>query len=288
MNNLTLVLLLSLLPMVGFSQLFCPPIDGKRNQGKNIDITLGAGATLLFGDINFKRNAGYGAVLKGDYHIIKGFYAGIEVQSGMLMSRGEHNTFVTDWDPRLVENQYLAGSLNFTVYPYRIFTEEKFLFRKTPFLRNVLYGFYIGVGFGAIRNNYNEIQRQTSYPFRNDPTPLVIPEGIVNGPHIKVPVMDADGLPVTDEFGNIVNTKLYKQNTYDKLIPILNAGLSIPLNKYTTRSEGFYSLVINTQFNFSKGEDLDGYNPLNENGSRSLNARNDMYNFSYLGLKYTF
>ncbi|MBE8714946.1 hypothetical protein [Sphingobacterium hungaricum] len=292
MDRIYTILIFLAVPILGYSQLFCPPIDGKKNQNKNIEITAGGGFTMLYGDINHTNNFGYGAVLKGDYHIIKGLFAGLELQTGLLKSRGESNIYIVDWDPRFVENQYFAGSLNVTAYPYRFFTDEKFLFKKSFFERNILYGFYVGLGVGGIFNNYKNIQRQTSYSYRDLNTGatevMEIPEGSVNGAHENVFVYDADGEMVLDADGNPVTTKLYSQKTRDKLLPIVNVGLSIPLNKFSTRTDGYFSLVINSQFNFSGGEDLDGYNPINTDGSRPEGARNDMYNFSYLGIKYSF
>ncbi len=91
-----------------------------------------------------------------------------------------------------------------------------------------------------------------------------------------------------DEAGNLVAEKQFKNKTRDFLFPVVSAGLAVPLNKYSSYYRaGYYSLVVNTQFTFSRGEDVDGYDPVAADGT-TASKYNDMYNFTSLGVRYTF
>lgn len=259
------------LPWMSSAQdLRCPPIDATGNGTQKIDITLGAGPTLLYGDINHRSNVGYGLVLKGDYKIYKGFYAGLEIQGGQLRATGQRNyPEQQDWDPRYVRNRYWAGSVNATVYPYRFFVNERDLFKKSKLEQFVLNGLYVGVGLGGVLNNYSEIERELTYG-----------QGLVNGEYETEP----DGTPRLDIEGEI----LYLDKTKSALLPIVNVGLAVPLNKYYSHGPGYFSVVINSQFNFANNENLDGYDPRGGTGERPAGASNDMYNFTYVGIRYSF
>ena len=276
--------LISIPFLLNAQTLKCPPVDRYGNANQKFDLTVGAGPTFLYGDINHETNVGYAGALKLDYKLYKGLYIGLEGQLGRLTARGNDNVLDPDWDPRFVENQfYVTGLLNATVYPYRFLVNERDLFRATGIEKYVLNGFYVGIGAGAIFNNYAKIQRGTTFRYRaSDGTEIVqeIPEGIVNGPYELVERYD--------EAGNLVATKQFKSKSKDILFPVLNAGLAVPLNKYSSYyRSGYYSLVVNTQFTFSQGEDIDGYDPLTSDGA-SASKYNDMYNFTSLGIRYTF
>jgi len=280
------------LPFTLKAQLYCPPIAGNSNGGK-IDVTLGGGPTLLYGDINHTKNMGYGVFLKGDYRIYKGFYAGLEAQVGKLKATGEKNPYSAEWDPREANNSYFAFILNATVYPYRFFVEERELERKGFFERNILNGFYVGLGVGSIFNNYkfnDKTRGQVDFYDSTDPdNPILVRQlhnGDINGPRD----IRRRTLPNDEPEEYIV----YRRTAKDVLLPILNVGLSVPLNKRTSFDGRYLSAVVQSQFNFARGENLDGYDPRLPGpteldlGPRREGAKNDMYNFTSVGLKYTF
>lgn len=258
----------------------CPPVDAAGNAQQKFEITAGAGMTLLYGDIHHKSNMGYGLVLRGDYKVYKGLYLGLEGQTGKLSAEGDRDFTAQSWDPRKVTNEmYFSGLINATVYPYRFFINERMLFRENGFKKYILNGLYLGLGVGGIFNNYKNVERESIYYFANpngssDPIVREFPEGALHGP--------TETVWSYDQNGNRVESETNVQRTKDILFPVVNVGLAVPLNKYRSYSNsGYFSAVINSEFNFSRGEDLDGYSPV---GSEY----NDMYNFTYLGIKYTF
>lgn len=99
---------------------------------------------------------------------------------------------------------------------------------------------------------------------------------------------DITGEPLLDANGAQIYTKSYLTKTRSALLPIGNLGVAMPLNKYTTSGRGYFSLVLNTQFSLSNSDDLDGYDPRDAQGYRGANERNDMYNLTYLGIRYSF
>lgn len=245
-----------LAPIIAAAQsgLKCPPIDGSGFGTQKVDLTLGVGPTLLYGDISpVQNNMGFGVVLKGDYNIYRGLYGGIEFQAGKLLADGAN-------DDRFVRNRYIAGSINATVYPYRFFVTERELFIKAPIHKFLLNGLYVGVGLGIINNRYTDVYRDE--PNRSPK---------YNGPHS----LDNEG------------QKVWSSLASDMLMPVLNLGVAVPFNKYTSGGRGYFSGVLNAQFNYSNGENLDGYDPLDANGQRA-SQHNDMYTFTYFGLRYTF
>lgn len=251
-----------LLPICAQAQLHCPPV-GKIDYDRKINVTLGVGPTLLYGDIVNDRNLGVAGVLKGDYKLYKGIFAGVEAQLGILNSYGrnyDNNNIPIDYeqrDPRFVKNYYYSGSLNISIFPGLFFVDEKMEFRKPSVGTLIGRGLYVGLGFGAVVNNYDKLYRDENS----------------NASQAEFEYDDA---------GNIVK---YKTPTRDILWPIGNVGLSMPLNKYSSYDGRYLSLVINTQFNFAKDDQLDAYRPFIGEGQRS---KGDVYNFTYLGLKYTF
>lgn len=278
------------LPLISQAQdLRCPPVDATGHGTQKIDVTLGAGPTLLYGDINHRSNMGFGIALKGDYKIYKGFYAGLEIQGGQLRAKGQNSDPTSvEWDPRRVQNRYWAGSINATFYPYRFFVNERDLFKKSRFEQLILNGLYVGVGFGGVLNNYSEIERETRYQFDNpnyDPTDPASeqyhyydlnPPELINGEHeMRQNGVDADGNPIMEP--------QYLTKTRSMLLPVVNVGLAVPLNKYYSHGPGYFSVVMNTQFNFANKDNLDGYIP-----DVIGNNNNDMYNFTYLGIRYSF
>lgn len=277
-RGISLLFLLS-----GFSaqaQLRCPPITQSGQSSQRFDVSAGVGVTLLYGDINANKNQGLAGFIKGDYNVYKGFYAGLEGQFGKLKAKGFPNYNVpSKWDPREVDNSYFTLGLNITAYPYRFFVNERDLARKGFFERNILNGFNIGLGMGVLFNNYKYVNRETTY-LDDDGMPFSVGENIMNGPHQVI--------KLDDGFGHITQEKIFSKKEKSTILPKVNIGFSIPLNKYTTYQNYYYSLVINTQFNFSNNDLLDGYEPLNSQGQRPDGAKNDMYNFTNIGVKVTF
>ena len=281
------------IPFSGMAQLKCPPITG-GSSGSKMDVTLLAGPTLLYGDINYTKNMGYGIALKGDYHVYKGFYAGLELQTGKLKAVGEKDLHSKNWDPREAHNNYFAVMVNATVYPYRFFTDERDLSRSGFLERNILNGFYVGLGIGTIANNYRfDAEKRSQLVFTDPANPDVIVRelqlGDINGPF--------DVGRIRHDDGHTENVIMYRTTASDLLLPIVNVGFAVPLSSQRNYSGGTWSMVIQSQFNFSTGENLDGYDPrlpAAENatdyqvGPRRDGAKNDMYNFTSVGLKYTF
>lgn len=278
----TSLFLLLLSPMAK-AQLKCPPISGGGEGLDRFDVTAGLGLTMLYGDINATSNMGFGLFLKGDYKLYKGLYVGLEGQFGKLKASGMKRFIparIDDFEPREVENNYKMVALNVTVYPYRFFVTERDLIRKGFFERNILNGFNIGIGAGALFNSYGKVNRDNTYTTGTPPITSSLDPGGFNGPFRWDNVLDASG--------NVIGRQATNLKTKSKILPIVNLGLSIPVNKYTTGSGRYYSVVINSQFNFSSDEDLDGYDPLTPTGDRPAGAKNDMYNFTNVGVKYTF
>ena len=274
------------LPVALHAQLKCPPIAGGYNDGK-IDVTLGAGQTLLYGDINTKSNTGYGIFLKGEYQVYKAVYAGIEGQFGKLNATGVKDLTSYNWDPREAKNGYFAALLTASFYPYRLLVEERELARKGFIERNILNGLHFGVGAGLVFNNYkfasNDIRNTTEFT-DTDGNINRIPEGDNNGPHeLKYGEISPEGVPVEGSA-----FKQFKKTTKSTLFPVLNIGLAVPINKNSSYNGRYLSAVIRTQFNFAMDENLDGYDPVGPDGNRRSEAKNDMYNFTALGIKYTF
>ncbi|WDF70665.1 hypothetical protein PQ465_09880 [Sphingobacterium oryzagri] len=242
-------------------QLNCPPTGKIENNGR-FNITLGTGPTLLFSDINNGRNMGVAGVLKVEYQIYKGIFAGLEAQVGVLNSYGknyDNESLAIDYvnrDPRFVKNYMLSGNVNVTVYPGLFFVDESRDFR-TPSISSLIgRGLYLGFAFGGIINQYDELYRDFDNPY-------------------------TDGEFERDQNGEL----RYRTPTRDYLWPIANVGLALPLNKYSSYSGRYWSLVFNIQQAFSTGDQLDGYRTgRTTEGSYSK----DSYNFSYLALKYTF
>lgn len=262
------------------AQLRCPPITQSGQGSQRFDVSAGVGVTLLYGDINANKNQGMAGFIKGDYNIYKGFYAGLEAQFGKLKAKGFSNQNIpSKWDPREVDNSFTTIGLNVTAYPYRFFVNERDLTRKGFFERNILNGFNIGLGMGMLFNNYKYVNRETTYSDENG-LGFNVGENIMNGPHQLIVTQD--------ELGNEIREKRFSNKEKSTILPKLNIGFSIPLNKYTTYQNYYYSLVINSQFNFSNNDLLDGYEPLNSQGQRPDGAKNDMYNFTNIGVKVTF
>ncbi|WP_093363843.1 hypothetical protein [Sphingobacterium wenxiniae] len=287
LNGLAFILMT--IPVFSYGQLKCPPIDQSGQGLQKFDVTAGVGPTLLYGDINHRSNIGYGAFLKADYKLYKGIYVGLEGQVGKLKAKGNQSIDARDWDPRYVDNSYYAGLVNATVYPYRFFINERELLRKGFFERNILYGFHVGIGAGLIFNTYKDVNRQFEGYEDADGNIINIHEGLIYGSHDLVYPVDAAGNPIADASPS----PRWHKNVRNTLLPSVFAGLSIPLNKYTTHTGRYFSAVVTTQFNFSNADDLDGYDPViindaNPQGRRATGAKNDMYNFTAVGLRYTF
>lgn len=246
---------------VAHAQLKCPPTGKMANNGR-INITLGAGPTLLFSDINKGRNIGVAGVLKGEYQVYKGIFAGLEGQIGILNSYGknyDNENFEIDYDtrdPRFVKNYYLSGNINLTIYPGLFFVDESRDFRKPTLATLIGRGLYAGIAFGGIINQYDKLYRDFDNPY-------------------------TDGEFERGEDGEL----RYRTPTQDYMWPIVNLGLAMPLNKYSSYGRGYWSMVLNIQQAFSTGDQLDAYRTARTtSGSYST----DSYNFTYLGLKYTF
>ncbi|WP_437919616.1 hypothetical protein [Sphingobacterium sp. LRF_L2] len=256
-------LLLTFLPILLYAQLDCPPV-GKERHSEKISLTIGVGPTLLYGDIKKEYNLGLATVFKADYKLYKGLYAGVEGQWGILNSYGKYynrTDLEVDYqnvDPRFVRNYYIAGTWNLTVYPALFFYDEYRDFKKPSLQTLIVRGLYGAIGFGGIINQYDKL-------YRHDP----------NNPNNNA------------EFERNVDGEIekYKTPTKDLLFPVFNIGVSLPINKYSYTSRGFWSVVVNGQFNFSEGDQLDAYQPITGDG---VSSKADVFSFGYLGLKYTF
>lgn len=254
------ILLLIMLPVLLPAQLKCPPL-GPSDIDPRFNVTLGVGPTMLYGDIKNGSRIGLAGSLKVDYRVYKGLFAGIEGQWGLLRSYGknyDYEPFEIDYslkDPRFVKNYYYSGALQLTVFPALFFDGAAMGFRRPSVTRIIVNGLYLGIGAGVIVNNYNELYDDT-----DDPN--------AQAEFVESP----DGLR-------------YKTPTKNFLWPILHAGFAIPLNKYSSFSGRYWSLVANCQVSFAAGDQLDAYQPAVAEGT---NPKGDAYNFNSIGLKYTF
>lgn len=211
-------------------------------------MTLGAGFTRLYGDIDNPGKAGWGTYGRLDYTIIRGLNIGGEGQIGSLEA---DSTLV---DPRSVKGNYANLGISMSVYPFDMaFGTGR---RMQSFGEQVARGFYLGVGAGFIYN----FHRARNYRDPNNPS----------------------------TFGPLDSNGELRQRTGSLLLPVLNTGFSIPFTKDTfRRNKGLWSLVINGQFNFADNDDMDGYVPLKGDGTR-LGTSNDYYSFYSLGIRYSF
>lgn len=119
-----------------------------------LSLGAGAGGTIPFSDIS-KPSFSLGFVGNLDYHFTPFITAGLEVQKGTLKAGTD------DYD-RAFSNSYLAFNANVKVRAGE-FTD----FYYSDFL-NYTKGFYLGTGFGMIKNTVDNVkqQSQTGYFFK--------------------------------------------------------------------------------------------------------------------------
>lgn len=265
--NISLILLLSFITSTALAQLYCPPIYGKRNEGK-YHVALGVGPTLLYGDIEKANTSGFAVYLAGDYTVTRGIDVGLELQLGTLQAIGE------ELDNRFVTNRYQAGGLMLKVFPFRLFTEKKF--QKASFVSSLKESFYVGAGMLGVINNYakEDIYREANIQSMDYDTP-----NYTWGPVER----DGEGNLLISED----NEQQFKERINSLTLPTLNVGLAIPVNQLTSNSGRFWSVMLNGQFNFSNNDLLDGYMPYQSGTGNRVGLKNDFYSFYTLGVRYS-
>lgn len=256
--KISLLLLFAFITSTAFAQLYCPPTFGKRTEGK-YHVALGAGPTLLYGDLGNPNTTGFAFYVAGDYTLTRGIDVGLEGQLGSLKANEDVG------DLRFVVNNYQGLGLMVKVFPFKLFNEKQY--RPTSFLNNMKESFYIGAGILGIVNNYTDIHRDV-----NDYTTY--------GP-ISHYVIDEDTEGRYPEFKNGINSIT---------LPTLNVGFAVPVNQLYSRSGRFWSVMLNGQFNFANNDLLDGYMPYTSSGNRleRIGLKNDFYSFYTLGVRYSF
>ena len=241
------------------AQLFCPTPYGKFNGDvKRYHITAGYGFTALYGDIDAEERYGNSGFIKFDYQIIKGIYVGVEGQTGILKNRGALG------DRRFVNNKYNAFGFVMTTHIFDLLLNDK-NYSNNSFGENLLDGIYVGVGILGLRNNYKSIFRD-EYDYKT------------NGPIER----DNQGNFLYDSNGKII----FKEKLNSITLPTLNFGVAIPLID-NLRKDNYFSIVLNSQFNFNNNDELDGYIPYSADAKKVIGNK-DFYNFYSAGLRYSF
>lgn len=265
--NISLILLFSFITSTALAQLYCPPIYGKRNEGK-YHVALGVGPTLMYGDIEKANTSGFAFYLAGDYTVTRGVDVGLELQLGTLKAIGE------ELDNRFVTNRYQAGGVMVKVFPFRLFTEKKF--QKASFVSSLKESFYVGAGMLGVINNYakQDIYREANLLSMDYDTP-----NYTWGPVER----DGEGNLLISED----NEQQFKERINSLTLPTLNVGLAIPVNQLTSNSGRFWSVMLNGQFNFSNNDLLDGYMPYQSGTGNRVGLKNDFYSFYTLGIRYS-
>lgn len=152
MYRSSLLLLFTFISTHIFAQLYCPPIQGKRSEGR-FHIAVGVGPTLLYGDLGSPETTGFAGYLAGDYTVIRGIDVGIEGQLGSLQAVGEDIS-----DNREVTNNFKGLGVMVKVFPFRLLTEKKF--NRMSFADNLKESLYVGVGVLGIVNSYDSIYHE--------------------------------------------------------------------------------------------------------------------------------
>jgi len=236
---------------MSFGQLRCPPVYGD-NSLRKFHITIGGGITSLYGDIDKSNTAGWGTYGRLDYTIIRGLNIGGEGQIGSLEAVSN-----PPYDRREVKGNYFNLGLSMSAYPFDMSLGSNR--RRSSFGERLARGFYLGVGGGFIYNfhrghNFRDLNNLGTY-----------------------------GPPDSDD---VLANPRFKQRTSSLLLPVLNGGFTIPFTNDSFRQKGYWSIVINGQFNFADNDDMDGYVPLKADGTR-LGKENDYYGFYSLGVRYS-
>lgn len=252
-------LLLSFLSLAisstAFTQAYCPSPYGNKNDrdNKKVHVSAGFGLTKIYGDIKDPGSLGNAFVLKGDYQVFRGILVGLEGQFGRLEAVSSVN------DPRQFKNKYRSLGAVFTVHPFKALDNGAFTSSYTTFLYQLKNALYIGIGAAAVSNNYDEIYRDESIPSTYGP-------------------MRVDEVSGAIEFEN---------SSSSTILPSLNLGLAFPIATTNFMRKGYWSVLLNVQFNMSNNDLLDGYVPHRSVGD-PIQGNNDVYNFHYLGLRYSF
>ena len=260
-----------------YAQLMCPLPIGKRSKYKaginhtnvfanKFNITAGAGLNDLYGDLP-RKAYDFSYYLRAEYQFVYGLTFGIEGQLGQFEVPSYYN------DPRYLENDYRSIGAQINIYPGRLLTgKAKSDYDIGTILAN---SFYFGAGISSLQNNYTKVYRNVnnllSYgPIETDNEGEIIYDNIGQ-----------------DGNGNPILSPRWKTKTNSIILPSINVGLAVPILKSANTSKNHLCFVLNTQFNFSNDDTLDGYMPYGPNGER-VGRKNDAYNFYSAGLRYSF
>ena len=233
-----------------FGQL-CPPRSGKFGESKIFNITAGYGITKVFGDVNANNSFGSAGVLKFDYLLKKGIYLGAEGQLGNLITQVRNSS-----NPIQSQNDYSALGLSLSIHPFELLERKSYRYSQSTSILNSL---YVGLGAMYVFNDYSFIYRNI-----NDPVTFGPIEDIMQS-------------------GEIV----FQNKTKTFVLPSLNVGSALPVNTIFKNLDSPLSVVANFQLNLGRNDYLDGYEPHRLDG-QAIPSRDDVYNFLYLGLRYSF
>ncbi|RZL47916.1 MAG: hypothetical protein EOP00_10605 [Pedobacter sp.] len=232
MKKTILTLSLLLIATIGFSQ------ENFVNFYK-FGVGIGLGATVSYADVR-ENSQSFGGYIHGDYNLTAFVTAGLELQAGQIKG-GDINTNPHN---RQFKNNYKAATIN-----AKIALGEFIHYYRNDFL-NVIKGFYVGIGLGAIQNDMKYIVRykpntQAQYP----PLGYEFP-GKDKSTNLLMPIN--------------LGMNFYFKDGYDQLRYILN---------------------FNYQGNLTFGEGLDGYDdPMATFENKSA----DIYTLFSVGIKYNF
>src|SRR5690606_12922456 len=222
--KISLLLLFAFITSTAIAQLYCPPTFGKRTEGK-YHVALGAGPTLLYGDLGNPNTTGFAFYVAGDYTLTRGIDVGLEAQLGSLKANGART------DPRYVVNNYQAGGIMVKVFPFRLLTEKRF--RPTSFGNTMKESFYVGAGILGIVNNFNpnNIHRNANVKSTEYDTPNET-WGPIKRNDDDTPYVFNDEQQFKDRINSIT-------------LPTLNVGFAVPVNQLYSRSGRFWSVMLN-------------------------------------------
>lgn len=263
--KISLLLLFAFITSTAFAQLYCPPTFGKRTEGK-YHVALGAGPTLLYGDLGNPNTTGFAFYVAGDYTLTRGIDVGLEGQLGSLKAN-------EDVGDRYVINNYQGLGLMVKVFPFKLFNEKQY--RPKSFLNNMKESFYVGAGILGIVNNFNpnNIHRNANVESTEYDTPNET-WGPIKRNDDDTPYVFNDEQQFKDRINSIT-------------LPTLNVGFAVPVNQLTSSSGRFWSVMLNGQFNFSNNDLLDGYMPYQSGTGNRVGLKNDFYSFYTLGIRYS-
>lgn len=156
-------------------------------------------------------------------------------------------------DKRELNSSYASFGGGISIHPFELLLQQENDTERGSFLN----AFYLGADIMSLSNKISSIYREA-------------PNTYTYGP---VDHVDVNGDPV------------FKDKVGTTILPSFNVGLAPILNH---KSKNKIKLVLNAQFNFGNNDDLDGYTPVDVNGSLVEPNHKDGYNFYSLGLRYSF